>query len=162
MEQKQFVYNKLSEMEIPYTAIEHSAVYTIEEMKKLDFPENCTVAKNLFLRDAKGKRHFLLATYHDQPIDLKALEEKFGSTKLSFASDERLLKYLGVTKGAVSPLGLLNDVEQGVEFYIDESLRGCPMLGIHPNDNTATVFLSCDNLVKLLKLTNHETNFIKF
>ena len=161
MEQKQLVYDKLSEMKIPYNAIEHEAVFTIEEMKKLDFPEGCAVAKNLFLRDAKGKRHFLLATHHDQSIDLKSLGEKFGSTKLSFASDERLSKYLGVTKGAVSPLGLLNDSESAVEFYIDEALRSCNMLGVHPNDNTATVFIDCSDLIKLIQSTNHKVNFLK-
>ncbi|MDL2254348.1 prolyl-tRNA synthetase associated domain-containing protein [Ruminococcaceae bacterium OttesenSCG-928-I18] len=158
MEQKQKVLDALGEMQIPYECVEHPAVYTIEEMQKLDFPQGAVIAKNLFLRDAKGKRHFLVVVGSEQAINLKEMEGKLGSTKLSFASDERLGKYLGLTKGAVSPFGLLNDPEGKVEFYLDDTLLKEDKVGIHPNDNTATVFISGPDIVKFAASTGHKTN----
>lgn len=148
-------------MKLSYGCVEHAAVYTIDDMRELDFPENARIAKNLFLRDAKGKRHFLVVVDADQPVDLKALEGKLGSTKLSFASDERLKKHLGLEKGAVSPLGLVNDTGHAVEVYVDQALRHCDAIGIHPNDNTATVFLSCKDLLAFAEKTGHEISFIR-
>lgn len=159
---KQEVYGKLAELQIPYRSMEHAAVYTIEEMQALLFPPGAVIAKNLFLRDAKGKRHFLVVAEANAKIDLGALGAKLGGTRLSFASDERLGKYLGLTKGAVSPFGLLNDGACGVEFYLDEKLRPCQELGVHPNDNTATVFLTCADLVKFAEATGHKVNWVRF
>lgn len=160
MSQKDAVYNLLSKLQIPYQPLEHEAVFTIDEMRGLDFPAEAKIAKNLFLRDAKGSRHFLLSADSDTRIDLKLLAEKFSSTKLSFASDERLFKYLGLYKGSVSPFGLINDEENQVEFYMDKKLSHCKSLGVHPNDNTATVLLNCNNLVKLIESTGHKVHFI--
>ena len=159
MSQKNTVYDRLSKQQISYRTAEHEAVFTIDEMRGLDFPEETKVAKNLFLRDAKGKRHFLITLEPDTRADLKLLAEKFSSTKLSFASDERLLKYLGLYKGAVSPFGLINDGDNQVEFYIDKKLSHCKSLGVHPNDNRATVFLDCDCLVKFIESTGHKVHF---
>lgn len=158
---KQAVYDKLAELGIKYELVEHPPVYTIEEMQRLDFPPQSTIAKNLFLRDAKGKRHFLLVADADANVDLRSLGEKLG-TKLSFASDDRLAKYLGLEKGAVSPFGLLNDQGQGVELYLDEKLRHSALIGVHPNDNTATVFVSCKDLMKFVKDTGHDISFLSF
>ena len=160
MSQKQQIYDLLAELNITYQSVEHVAVFNIEEMRQLDFPPNAKVAKNLFLRDAKGKRHFLVVADSDQAVNLKALEEKLGSTKLSFASDDRLLKYLGLTKGSVSPFGLVNDANRDVEFYLDKNLRHCDAIGVHPNDNTATVFLTSDDLLTFVSTTGHEINFM--
>ena len=158
---QQDVYDKLDELQIPFERVEHAAVYTIEDMQALDFPPGATIAKNLFLRDAKGKRHFLVVAAADAKIDLSALGAKLG-TKLSFASDERLGKYLGLAKGAVSPFGLLHDAGHNVEFYLDEKLRPCQEVGVHPNDNTATVFVACAGLVKFAEATGHKVNFVRF
>lgn len=162
MSQKQLVYDTLEKMNIPFEKVEHTAVYTIEEMQKLGFPAGATVAKNLFLRDAKGKRHFLIVVGAEQPVNLKYLEEPLQSTKLSFASEERLQKHLGLAKGSVSPFGLLNDAEQWVEFYLDEKLLAHQVIGVHPNDNTATVFISPENLLQFVGATGHELHSIRF
>lgn len=160
MSGKQAVYDKLKELDIPCRAVEHDAVFTVEEMSKLEFPPEAVAAKNLFLRDAKGKRHFLVTARAHQPVDLKALEGALGSTKLSFASEERLGKHLKLTKGSVTPLGLLNDPQGNVEFYLHDELRHCGSIGVHPNDNTATVFLSGASLIRFVEATGHTVNFV--
>ena len=83
-------------------------------------------------------------------MDLKSLSRVLGTGNLSFASGERLEKYLGVKQGSVSPFGLMNDTDHQVEFFIDKDLCKCERLGIHPLENTATVFLSYKDLDKFL------------
>ncbi|HHV11560.1 MAG TPA: prolyl-tRNA synthetase associated domain-containing protein [Clostridiales bacterium] len=162
MSKKQLVYDKLADMGIPFQTVEHVAVFTIEEMQILDFPPHLKIAKNLFLRDAKGKRHFLVVVDAQQEVNLKHLEKVLNSTKLSFASEERLQTYLGLTKGAVSPFGLLNDTDNHVEVYFDKKLREGSAIGIHPNDNTATVFITFENLLKFIEAIGHQVKLIDF
>ena len=162
MSQKQMVYDKLTDMGIPYHTVEHSAVFTVEEMRPLDFPPKTKIAKDLFLRDAKGKRHFLIVADADQEVDLKRLEQVLNCTRLSFASEERLHKYLGLAKGAVSPFGLINDTDHQVEFYLDQRLREAEAIGIHPNDNTATVLIAFDGLLRFVEAIGHQAQPIHF
>lgn len=149
--QRTLVLQTLEQMGIPYEMTEHEAVYTMEQMEAQHLCEQGEVCKNLFLRDQKGKRHFLVTLQRDKHADLAALREKLGSSKLSFASEERLHKYLGLEKGAVSPFGLLNDQEHAVEMVFDRDLAGNGRLGVHPNDNTATVWISYDHLKQVLE-----------
>lgn len=162
MEQKQLVYAKLEEMNIDFQRIEHPAVYTIEEMKALDFPADSTVAKNLFLRNGNGKEHYLLVLEEDQNIDLKEVKTMIASSRLSFASEERLEKYLGLAQGAVSPFGLLNDKQNDVTVYVDSHLKDANVIGLHPNDNTATVFITFEQLLQFIKETKHEIHQLNF
>lgn len=162
MNQKQLVYDTLTGMKIPFQSIEHRAVFTVEEMQSLNFPAGSRIAKNLFLRDAKGKRHFLVVADADQPVDLKQMEQVLASAKLSFASEERLQKHLGLTKGSVSPFGLINDRACSVEVYLDEKLQGADRVAVHPNDNTATVFITFDDLLQFISSTEHKVNLINF
>ena len=111
----------LEEKKLPFEWVEHKAVFTIEEMEELGLESMDEIAKNLFLRDQKGKRHFLVGVKGEKQVNLKELGEKLG-TKLSFASEERLVKYLGVQKGSVTPLGVLNDENCAVENY--DKIRG--------------------------------------
>ncbi len=161
MKTKQEVIEKLDELKINYTLIEHHPVYTIEEMEKIDIKDIKYIVKNLFLRDAKGKKHYLVVADKDQKIDLKTLQEKLGSTKLSFASEDRLKKYLKLTKGAVSPLGVLNDEEKEVEVIFDKNLLGRKNVAVHPNDNSATVVLSYEDLEKIAKLNGNVVRAIE-
>ena len=147
---QQLVEETLSRLQIPYTLVEHPAVYTMEEIQRLSFPGREKAVKNLFLRDAKGKRHFLVTCDEKKKVDLKALGRTLGAGNLSFASEERLEKYLGLKQGSVSPFGLMNDTDHAVEFFIDKDLSRCKSLGIHPLENTATVFLSFKDLDKFL------------
>ncbi|WP_414840803.1 prolyl-tRNA synthetase associated domain-containing protein [Enterococcus saccharolyticus] len=159
---KQLVYNLLNQLAISYEVSEHPAVYTIDEMEQLPFPDEAVIAKNIFLRNAKGNQHYLFVLDTDRAIDIKALKDMIGSTRLSFASEERLEKYLGLTKGAVSPLGLLNDTTQAVTIYIDSSLQKTAKIGIHPNDNTATIFLNFDDLMTTIEATGHQATILSF
>lgn len=148
--QKQRIYDALDKMGIKYEAVEHEPVYTMEDMDKLGLPQKGTLCKNLFLRDSKGKRHFLVTCDEKKQIDLKSLARQLGTNGLSFASEERLEKYLGLKQGSVTPFGLINDTDHEVEFFIDRDLAKCKSLGIHPLENTATVFLSYKDLDKFL------------
>ena len=149
-EQKQLVYDALNKLGIKYEVVEHEPVHTMEDMDRLGLPEKGTLCKNLLLRDAKGKRHFLITCDENAKVDLKSLGRQLGAGNLSFASEERLEKYLGLKQGSVSPFGLMNDTDHAVEFFIDKNLSKCQSLGIHPLENTATVFLSFKDLDKFL------------
>ena len=148
--QKQRVYDALEQLKIKYEVVEHEPVHTMEAMDRLGLPQKGTLCKNLFLRDAKGKRHFLVTCDEKKTVDLKTLGRQLGAGNLSFASEDRLEKYLGLKQGSVSPFGLMNDTEHAVEFFIDKDLSRCKSLGIHPLENTATVFLSFKDLDKFL------------
>ncbi len=151
MDKKQNVLDTLKNMDIPYELMEHPAVYTIDEMIALELPHKEWVVKNLFLRDAKGKRHFLVVLSQEKTADLKQLRQEIGCTALSFASEERLMRYLGLTKGAVTPFGILNDAEHAVEVVLDSDLAGRQRIGVHPNVNTATVYLSYESLLRVFR-----------
>jgi len=151
MEQQQKVFEILDELKINYEVINHPAVYTIDEMDDLGITNQNNVCKNLFLRDYKGKRHFLVILDKDKQADLKKIREQLGTTALSFASEDRLKKYLQLGKGAVTPFGVINDTNCAVEVVFDKDLVGKEILGFHPNDNTATVWISFDDIKKVIE-----------
>ena len=154
--------DKLKELNIDFKVIEHDAVYTIEEMDNLgkDFFEGAKICKNLFVRDQKGKKHFLIVMEEEKRANLSEIAEKIGSTKLSFASEERLMKYLKLTPGSVSPLAVINDESSEVEVVLDEDLKKENVLGVHPNINTATVLLKPSDLEKYILSCNNKLKYI--
>ena len=127
------VLDVLDNAGIRYRMVSHDPVYTIEEMERLHLDADAEIAKNLFLRDARGKRHFLVVLCSGKAVDLKALRGQLGTSALSFASEDRLKRFLGLEKGAVTPLGILNDEARAVEVLFDRELAGLPSLGVHPN-----------------------------
>ena len=149
-QKRDLVLRTLTERNIPYQLWEHPAVYTIEEMDALDLPAPEAVVKNLFLRDAKGRRYFLVVLSKEKQADLRALGERLG-VKLSFASPERLAACMGLEKGSVTPFGVLNDQERKVEVLLDQDLRTRPLVAVHPNENTATVALAPEDLLQVLE-----------
>ena len=158
---KQEIKMFLEEKKIPFEWVEHKAVYTIEEMEELGLESMDEIAKNLFLRDQKGKHHFLVVVQGLKQVNMKELGEKLG-TKLSFASEERLEKYMGLTKGSVTPLGVLNDENCAVEVYIDEDLCKLKRIGVHPNDNTASVYLSPADLLNIIREHGNPVEILYF
>jgi Ala-tRNA(Pro) deacylase len=161
MEQKTRVYEELDRLGIKYRIIEHPPVYTIEEMDSLKaFKDIPWVVKNLFLRDDKGRRHFLVVIDKDKKADLKSIRAQLGTSALGFASEERLMKHLKLTKGSVTPLGIINDEEHAVEIVLDRDLTGREQIGVHPNDNTATVLLSCEDLCRVIKYHGNRLHII--
>lgn len=160
--QKQQVLKALEERGIKFSVEEHPPVFTIEEMDALGLNERGDVVKNLFLRDAKGKRHFLVVLAKDKQADLKSLQEKIGCSKLSFASEKRLETHLNLAKGSVTPLGILNDHSRGVEVILDNDLVGKKRLGVHPNENTATLWIAFDDLYTLIKEHGNSVTILHF
>lgn len=159
---KEEVLNKLQELNIEYKEVEHVPVFTIEDMDNLgNIFENAKVCKNLFVRDQKGKRHFLIVMPEEKRAPLSEIAEKIGSTKLSFASNERLMKYLKLTPGSVTPLAIINDEENAVEVIFDEELKNEKLLGVHPCVNTSTVLITPSNLEKYVKELNNKLKYIK-
>ncbi|KAB3525616.1 prolyl-tRNA synthetase associated domain-containing protein [Alkaliphilus serpentinus] len=161
MDKQQPVYKNLDQLKIHYSVTQHPAVFTIEEMEALGITKEGDVVKNLFLRDAKGKRHFLVVLDKDKRAELSNISQQLGSTKLSFASEERLQKHLKLSKGAVTPLGVINDESGSVEVVFDQDLIGKEKLGVHPNDNTATLWISYEDLVKVIEETRHKIVYIQ-
>lgn len=157
---KNDIYDLLNAKNIPFTCTEHRPVYSMEEFDVLDIPANAVICKNLFLRNSNGKQHFLLTVPAATPVDLKELAVKLAS-RLSFASAERLEKYLGLQSGLVSPFGLLNDTSKSVIFVSSKNLPLSAIIGIHPNDNTATVWLTFGDLLALLSELKVEVKLIE-
>lgn len=156
------VLDKLKELNIEYKEVEHEPVFTIEDMDALgDVFEGAKICKNLFVRDQKGKRHFLIVVPEEKRVPLADLAAKIGSTKLSFASEERLMKYLKLKPGAVTPLAVVNDENSAVEVYFDEELKKEKVLGVHPCVNTSTILISQENLEKYVKANNNKLKYIK-
>ncbi|MBR3614919.1 MAG: prolyl-tRNA synthetase associated domain-containing protein [Clostridia bacterium] len=159
---KEKVLSKLKELNINYTEVEHTPVYTIEDMDALgNVFENAKICKNLFVRDQKGKRHFLVVLPEEKRAPLADIATKIESTKLSFASPERLMKYLKLEPGAVTPLSVINDESNEVEVVFDEDLKKEEMLGVHPCVNTATILLTPADLEKYVVSNNNKLKYIK-
>lgn len=161
MNSNENIFEKLNELGISFEFVEHAPAFTMDEYNALGFNPNDEICKNLFLRDYKGTRHMLVVLKGSKRADLQLIRGEVESSKLSFASDERLAKFLDVKKGSVSPLGLINDTAGAVEVYFDEDLKDAPRLGFHPNDNTATVFLPFSDVQKYIESTGHTVRFIK-
>jgi Ala-tRNA(Pro) deacylase len=159
-ENTQRIYDLLNGLGVDFIAVEHTAVFTIDDMAALDLPEFDAVAKNLFVRDDKKRNYYLLVVRHEKRIELKALSEKIGSTRLSFASENDLGEILGLQKGAVTPFGVLNDAEKRVKVYVDKDFDG-KRIGVHPNENTASVWLATDDLAALIKRHGNSVQFIE-
>lgn len=156
---KEEIYNYLKENNIKYEIDEHKAVYNMEELKDivLKYPE-CD-AKNIFVRDDKKRSYYLITIKGDKKVDLKDFKNKYNTRSLSFASETDLMNILGLIPGAVTPLGLLNDKELKVEFYLDNYFQD-KLIGVHPNDNTATIWMSSSDLIKIIEEHGNKVNII--
>lgn len=157
---RQLVLETMEHANVPYKITEHPAVYTIEEMDHLQIDPQNEVAKNLFLRDDKKQRYFLVVLPKYKQVNLQAIRTVLSSRRLSFASADALTHYLGLSKGAVSPLGVLNDTERKVEVIIDQDIKSFDRIGVHPNENTSTVWLRPADLVSIIQNHGNSINYI--
>lgn len=155
------IFEKLEELEIEYKLVEHHAAFTMEDIAVANLSSYGHIAKNLVFRDVKGTRNMLVVLHGDKRADLRLIRDEIQSTKLSFASDERLKRFLNVSKGSVSPLGVIYDTEKELEIYFDADLKNEEIVGCHPNDNTATVFLKFQDLKRYVEDSGHRITFIK-
>ncbi len=150
MTQEEQVYQRLAELGIAYERYEHPPVPTVEDAEKYWVDIDATHCKNLFLRNQKGNRHYLVVLLHAKKADLRALADQIGDGKLSFASPERLLTHLGLTPGSVSPFGLINDHAHAVRVVLDRDLKSAERVSFHPNINTRTLVLARADFDKFL------------
>lgn len=151
------VYNLLINSNISFKKYEHEAVYTIEEMDCLNLPFGDKILKNLFLRDDKKKNYYLVSLKGNKKVDLKLLSQKIPSRKLSFANENELKDYLSLEKGHVTPLGILNNSDKNVIMVFDNELKD-EKIGIHPMENTATIFVEFNDILKLIE--DHENKVV--
>ncbi|MBD1580764.1 prolyl-tRNA synthetase associated domain-containing protein [Pseudoalteromonas sp. S16_S37] len=150
----------LQQLDIKALQYEHPPLHTCDEADKLQLEREGTRIKNLFLRDNYGRRHLLLLLRAQLKVDLKALSSQQGVSRLGFASDARLEKYLHIKPGCVSALALINDTEQQVELWIDRGLWSAEQWQCHPLNNTKTWVLTKPQLQKFWQYTNHTPHVI--
>ena len=155
------LYELFKKLDISFEYHEHPPLATIEDAKIHWKDYNSGRCKNIFFRNHKGDRHYLVILEHLAQLDIKDLEKRLKQGKLSFASDKRLKQYLGVEPGSVSPFGLINDKENQVCLFIDERLQDFSRLAFHPNVNTASLVISKTDFLKFLEFTGNEYEFIK-
>jgi Ala-tRNA(Pro) deacylase len=154
------IYQFLAEHNIEYERHDHPPVFTCEEADRLVPELPAAKTKNLFLRDKKGRRHLLVVVGYEKVVDLKALSSLLGINNLSFASPKRLKKYLCVDPGAVTILGVVNDLTKEVEVIIDETLWDSNTFGCHPLVNTSTLVISKENLMRIFDITGHKIRIV--
>lgn len=154
------LYALLHELEISYKQYEHAPVFTCDQAYAALPHSPAVQTKNIFLRDKRGRRHLLLVTTCEKAVDIKRFAEQSEADRLSFASPERLMKYLGVEPGSVTVLGLIHDSTNAVELYIDADVWKTPEWRCHPLTNSATLVISRPDIEKLLARTGHTPQVI--
>ena len=154
------IFELLERLSIPYERIDHPPVYTSEEGRRLVPYHSAKAAKNLFLRDKKGKRHLLMVVDDQKLVQFHDIERQTGFTHLSMGSSARLERYLGVKPGAVSLLALINDSEGMVEVLIDRDLWAGEQIQAHPLVNTATVIMAIRDMTKFIEYSGHSIQFV--
>lgn len=155
------VTSLLEDLNIEYRLYNHKAVFTIEELDTLDIKFEGMYCKNLFLRNSKGDVHYLLILEDSKKANLNELARYLDSTRLSFASDERLNKYLGLKPGSVTPFGVINDSKDEVIVLLDKDLVGLDKINFHPNTNTATITISYSDLIKFLEYEGNRIDLVE-
>ena len=153
------VYDFLDKLGIQYQRIDHEAAMTMEACEEIDrsLGDNTTICKNLFLCNRQETDFYLLLMPGDKPFKTKDLSAQIHSARLSFAKPEYMEKYLDITPGSVSVLGLMNDSEKKVQLLIDEDVMKEPYFGCHPCINTSSLkFTTADLMQKIIPALEHE------
>ena len=159
---KQEIYDFIKSRNIWYEVTEHEAVFNMEDLSKVEvlYPEYD--AKNLFVRDDKKRNYYLITVKGNKKVDLKKFRTNNGTRPLSFASEQDLMNILNLIAGSVTPLGLLNDKELKVNFYLDKDFpKDKQIIGVHPNDNTATLWLKVTDLIDMIKEHGNQVNIVE-
>ena len=149
---KQEIYKFLNTKNIWFEITEHKAVFNMAELSQINIPYPEADAKNLFVRDDKKQNYYLITIKGDKRVNLKEFRKANQTRPLSFASEDDLMNILGVIPGSVTPLGMLNDTEKRVTLFLDIDFLESPgLIGVHPNDNTATVWMKAEDLLNIVK-----------
>ena len=158
---KEEIYDYLRHNGIWHEVTEHKAVFNMAELAEIDVPYSEADAKNLFVRDDKKRNFYLITVKGDKRVDLKGFRRANGTRPLSFATEEDLNRVLSLMAGAVTPLGVLNDQERMVKVFLDRDFLVPPgLIGVHPNDNTATVWLKTEDLVSIIREHGNEIGMV--
>ena len=152
----------LDQHQINYEKIDHPAVFNMADLANLHLPHPEADAKNLFIRDDQKKHYYLLTVKGNKKVNLQQFRQKFGTRRLTFASPEDLKKFLQVTPGSVTPLSLLNNAIVEIPLYLDAYFLQQPLIGMHPNDNTATIWLNSGDLINLIKAHGNPVHLVDF
>lgn len=170
MTREEIVLNFLNEHDIPFTVYHHPEGKTIEEAKRWWKDDGSVHCKNLFFRNHKGNKHYLVCFHCDRDLDIHDLEHRLKASliakgqpscgKLSFASPERMMRYLGLEPGSVSPFGLINDAEHHVHLFLDEHLQHAAALSFHPNDCRGTVVIARADFERYLKAVGNTYEYL--
>ena len=158
---KQEIYEYLSQQHIWYEVTEHKAVYNMEDLSDVEIPYPQADAKNLFVRDNKKQNYYLITVRGNQRVDLKAFRKANGTRPLSFASEEDLTEKMGLQPGSVTPLGVLNDETCSVKVFVDAYfLENDALIGVHPNENTATIWMKTEDLLRIIRAHGNEVHCV--
>ena len=159
---KQEIYDFIKNKSIWYEITEHKAVFNMDELSEIEIPYPEYDAKNLFVRDDKKKNYYLITVKGNKRVDLKEFRNNNNTRPLSFASEQDLTSIMNLIAGSVTPLGLLNDNELKVIFYLDKDfLNGKQIIGVHPNDNTATLWLKVTDLIAIIQEHGNQVNIVE-
>ena len=171
MTREEKVLNFLKEHDIPFTCYNHPEGKIIEEAKRWWKDDGSVHCKNIFMRNHKGNKHYLICFHCDHDLDIHDLEARLKASlqaqglpscgKLSFASPERMLRYLDLEPGSVSPFGLINDTEHHVILFLDSRLKEAASLSFHPNDCRGTVVISQAAFQQFLAGVGNRVEYIR-
>lgn len=154
------VYDYLKALGIAFDYYEHPEAPTIEIARQFYRGEGTVLCKNLFFRNHKGNRHYLVIMDSLHSMDIHQIEHLLHQGKLSFASPERMMKYLGLRPGSVSLFGLVNDLHHEVTLFVDKELLKAEKVSFHPNDNTASLVISTSDMLKFIKEIGNTYEFL--
>lgn len=160
MTRREAVINYLEQQHIPFEVHEHPPVPTVEEALPYWKDIDAVHCKNLFFRNHKGNRHFLVILDHRRQLNIKDLEQRLKQGKISFASPKRMERYLGLTAGSVSAFGIINDHENHVHIFLDARLLSADRISFHPNENNATFVISFASFKRFLESSGNSYEFI--
>lgn len=155
------LYALLEQLGIDFEYLEHPEAPTIEIAKQYWAGHQAQHCKNLFFRNHKGNQHYLVLLNCDQNMAIHDIEKQLHQGKLSFASEQRLMKYLGVKPGSVTPFGLINDEEHHVIVFIDKTLQQAEKVSFHPCVNTASLIIKREDLVKFLNYCGNRYEWLE-
>ena len=151
--------DRFEELGIPYDLHEHEAVFTVAESEKVDKKITACHTRNMYLR-TKKKENYLVTLCHDTPIDLKKLEDVLSAKRFSFGSPDRLMEYLGVFPGSVTPFAAVNANPEDIAIILEEKMMNAEKVAYHPLINTMTVVVTPDDLVRFLRSCGHAPRIV--
>ncbi|MDP4281623.1 MAG: prolyl-tRNA synthetase associated domain-containing protein [Bacteroidota bacterium] len=155
------LYKILEKLDIPFDYYEHPPVPTVQEARKYWKDIEATHCKNLFFRNHKGDCHYLVIIEYSHDLKIHDLEQLLHQGKLSFASEQRMMKYLGLKPGSVSPFGLIYDTGHHVHLFLDENLRKSKRISFHPCINTASIVIQFSDFEKFLAWTGNSYEYLR-